>query len=149
MTDLMTYHDECTIYPGAYVPVLNDDEVEKFVHQPHKVGVAFPPVNITELAGSFKVEVAIPGANREDFFINANDHKLSVSVLLKNRALRPGYSKRKRGDNGYKCLNRDITLPENADPEFVSAEYKDGILCLYAFKTDKTNRPSHSTIAVY
>ena len=149
MTNLITYDEECTIYPGGYVPALNDNEVEKFMHQPHKHELTFPPVNITELSGSFKVEVAIPGARREDFLINADDHRLSVSVLFKNRALRAKNEKREFRDKDYECMNRDIKLPENADPEFVSAEYKDGILCLYAFKTKKSNRHSHSTIAVY
>jgi HSP20 family protein len=47
------------------------------------------------------------------------------------------------------CLERNITLPENANPEFISAEYKQGVLILHIPKTKETVKSINKRIVVY
>ena len=49
----------------------------------------------------------------------------------------------------YDCFERLITLPMNAEAEFVSAEYKSGILCMHVPKTDHPSKNMHTRIVVY
>ncbi len=65
------YSPDCSIYPGDYMPLLRAEEIEEELKLSHEGEALFPPVNITELADSFKVEVAIPGVRREDFLLHA------------------------------------------------------------------------------
>ena len=146
MKNTLHHNAGCTVYPGSYVPFLEDEEVEEVLNRPHRNEIVLPLVNVTELANSFKVEVAIPGVNREDFFIHANENILSVCVIHKDEELLGNV---KYDTSDYECLDRDIVLPENADAEFISAEYKDGILCLHTPKSKRTNHNLHSTIVVY
>ena len=44
------YDAGCLIYPGAYVPLLKEEEVQEELKRPHKGETILPPVNVTELA---------------------------------------------------------------------------------------------------
>lgn len=145
----MTYNIGCDVYPGAYVPMLNEAEVDNYMHQPHRKELRFPVVNIAELADLYKIEVVIPGVNREDFFIHADDNILSLCVIHKDKELSLSNEQIGFRIADYECLDRHITLPKNVDPEFISAEYKDGKLCMFAHKIKTPNRHLHSTIVVY
>ncbi|CAN5729876.1 hypothetical protein BH10BAC3_BH10BAC3_05690 [soil metagenome] len=145
----MTYNIGCDVYPGAYVPMLNEKEIDKYIHEPHKNELVFPVINMTELNDSFKIEVMIPGVRREDFFIHADDNILTVCVIHKDKELSMSNEQIGFRIADYECLDRHITLPKNVDPEFISAEYKDGTLCMFAHKIKRPNRPLHSTIVVY
>ena len=148
MENNILYDTNCSIYPGSYVPLLKAEEVEKELKRLHKYENNLLPVNVTELADSFKVEVAIPGLKREDFFIRADENDLSVCVVHK----KCGLTDRERfqlHEFNYECLDRHITLPQNADAEFISAEYKGGILCLYVPKAKQPVKNQHTMIVVY
>ena len=146
MKNTLRNDDGYSVYPGTYVPFLEDEEVEEVLNRPHKNEIVLPLVNVTELTNEFKVEVAIPGVNREDFFVHADKNILSVCVIHKDEDL---LGTVKYDKNDYECFDRHIILPENADAEFISAEYKDGILCLHTPKSKRPNHNLHSTIVVY
>jgi HSP20 family protein len=137
-----------TVYPGAYVPSLKDEEVRAFSNQPHLNERKSPAVNVTELPNSYKVQMAIPGVKREEFFIQAKDNVINVCVIHREgpdelaKVLHPSEAE-------FECIDRLIHLPENADPAFVSAEYKDGTLCMYAPKSKKPGHHQNTKIVVY
>jgi len=59
-----------SVYPGAYVPVFNENELNTLNHS-CKNETKSLSVNITELAGSCKIEFSIPGVKRENFTIES------------------------------------------------------------------------------
>lgn len=137
-------HTQQYVYPGAYVPLLEEEDLRNKFKCVRRKYIQVPPVDISESTNSFNVEMAIPGVSREDFFIVAQNHILSVRVLHKKQGSNfelPGFN--------YDCFRRNITLPKNVDAEFVSAEYKAGILSLNLPKADHfvKNRPTR--IVVY
>jgi HSP20 family protein len=144
------YNDtkECFIYPGEYIPLFNTEEVWKELGHPQEGNMLLPPVNVTEFPDSFKIEAAIPGMKREDFLIDADNNVLSISVLHKE-----GRGGKKENfqlhEFNFNCFNRHVILPENADTEFVKAEYKNGMLTIYVPKIIKPSFNRHTRIVVY
>ena len=130
------------------MPLLKAEEIEHELKQSHEGEVLFPPVNITELADSFKVEVAIPGVRREDFLLHANENILFVRVLHKEYVVE-GAECFQLHEFNYQCFDRPVVLPDNADAEFTSAEYKAGMLRLYLPKSDQPVKNRHTRIVVY
>jgi HSP20 family protein len=137
MKNDILYNPDCSIYPGDYMPLLTAEEIEEELKLSHEGESLFPPVNITELVDSFKVEVAIPGVKREDFLLHAKENVVEGSERFQLHEF------------NYQCFDRPVVLPENADVEFISAEYKAGILRLYIPKSDQPAKNRHTTIVVY
>ena len=122
MINDVLYDTGCLIYLGAYVPLLKEEEVQEELKRSHEGETVYPPVNVTELADSFKVEVAIPGVKRENFLVHADENILSVCVVHKECGLHVGETFQLHEFN-CDCFERDIILPDNTDSEFISAEY--------------------------
>ncbi|MEP7111288.1 MAG: Hsp20/alpha crystallin family protein [Ferruginibacter sp.] len=148
MKEDILYDTDCLVYPGVYVPLLREEEVLSALKRTHECEMFLPPVNVTELADSFKVEMAIPGVRREDFVIQADENILSICAVHKECELHEGESFQLHEFN-YDCIDRHIVLPDNSDPEFISAEYQAGILRIYVPKTKQPARNLHTRIAVY
>ena len=148
MENDVLYDTGCLIYPGAYVPLLKEEEVQEELKHPHEGETIVPPVNVIELADSFKVEVAISGVKKEDFLIHSDGNVLSVCVLHKECGLHEG-ERFQLHEFNYECFDRHIILPDNADSEFASAEYKAGILRLYILKAKQPAKNLHTRIVVY
>ena len=148
MENTSLYDTDCSIYPGDYVPLLKPDEIEEELRHSHEGEMCLPPVNITELSDSFKVDIAIPGVKRQDFMVHANENVLFVRVLHKE--YRPQEVERfQLHEFNYECLDHRIILPDNADSEFTSAVYEAGILCLHISKTNRPTKNLYSRIVVY
>jgi HSP20 family protein len=138
----------CSVYPGDYVPLLKIDEMEQEFNLFNQNECTLLPANITELASIYKIELAIPGAKREDFFIETDGNVLSVSVFHQPLAQTNPESFQLH-EFDYNCCKRHVILPDDADTEFLSSEYKAGILCLYVPKVKNPVKNSHTTIVVY
>ncbi len=144
MLKSLPYNPDHYTYPGEYIPLPQAEDLLKKVNK--DLG-SKPLVNIEEFPESYKVEVNIPGAKREDIFINTNDRILSIIVL---RMTCENLNYKTQGhefDN--RSIERHVFLPANADTEFVSAEYREGIVCLHIPKSDGYASLSSRRIVVY
>jgi len=138
----------CTIYPGEYSPMLDTDELLIQLKKSEQLSTLQPFINVSEYNDHFKVEAAIPGINREDFYINVDEDVLSISVLHK-KLEQIEEKKFQLHEFNYECFNRNVILPRNIEKDFVKAEYRDGILSLYFPKTNTPGKHPHSNIIVY
>jgi HSP20 family protein len=136
------------IYPGGYVPLLSEEEVESALKNSPKDETVFPLVNVTELANLYKIELAVPGVKREEFLIKAEGNTLSVIAVHKDFGLHEKESIQLHEFNN-EYFKRHIILPDNADSDFISAEYCAGILCIYVPKAKQSAQNPHTIIAVY
>lgn len=86
-----------------------------------------PAVNILESEEKFQIELAAPGLVKEDFNIKLEKDVLHISTSKKAEEVKEGttYTRKEFSFNSFK---RSFNLPEIADQEQISAEYKDGIL---------------------
>ena len=138
---------QCTLYPGEYFPMLSKQQLLRALKQSRKANTVAPSLNLSEQENYFKVEAAIPGLHREDFFISVDDDVLSIAVLHKHAGI-PEKCFQIHEFN-YDCFNRKLTLPKNADSDFIQAEYKEGILNMYLPKTSLPTRHGHTQVIVY
>ena len=135
-------------YPGAYMPLLNKAELQSSFADSHISEGVLPPVNVIELADSFKVRVAIPGVAREHFFVYALGNNLFVCVIHTESELHDGESFQLHEFN-YENFNRHIKLPDGADSAFSIAEYKSGILDIYIPKSAQPLNKTFTNIVIY
>jgi len=141
-------HIETLVYPGVYLPLYLEDEVEEELKHFKKNKKKTPAVNVIELSDTYKIEMIIPGVKRESFCLHADGNVLTVSVVqVEDKDPESGYFQVHEFNNG--CFDRRVVLPENADTEFVSAEYQSGILRLHIPKVNIPCRNQHTRIVVY
>jgi HSP20 family protein len=139
---------QCTLYPGEYFPLLDEQELSRALQLSRKVNTVSPALKLSEQELFFKVEAAMPGLHREDFFIRIDEHVLSIAVLHKQEG--PGDEQCfKIHEFNYDCYNRKLTLPQNAETSFVKAEYKEGMLNMYLPKSKFPTREAHTQVIVY
>ena len=149
MQTFNTHSHEISTYPGGYTPVQTKfDTLVAELAKPHK-GSKSPCYNICETHEYYKIEMAAPGLQREDFFVTITERgHLSISALHKAPGKAENEKYKKHAFN-YECFNRELLLPANVDTDFIKAEYRKGILSLWFLKTEKQYEKRASTIIVY
>ncbi len=139
---------DCSIYPGEYVPFLNEKEVKEQINRTDKRDIIHPAVNITEQTGSYKIEVVIPGVERDELLIYANGNILSICAV-NNEKINSTLRNLQVQEFSYKWFDRHMLLPEDADSTFISAEYRLGILVIHIPKSGRPVKNPHTRIIVY
>jgi len=105
-----------------------------------------PNVNIHESENAFIIELAAPGLKKEDFQINLKKDTLSVWAEVKKDETQVAKDfTRKEFD--YSSFARSFNLPDTADADRITAEYKDGILNIIISKKDDS-KLQHKEIVV-
>jgi len=105
-----------------------------------------PNVNIYENETAYNIQLAAPGLKKEDFQINLKKDTLSVWAEVKKDENQVAKDfTRKEFD--YSSFARSFNLPDTADAEKITAEYKDGILNITINKKDDT-KSQHKEIVV-
>lgn len=89
-----------------------------------------PSVNIKENEDRFGVEMAVPGFEKDDFNIELNHNKLTISSEKKEEKSHTEVERYTRKEFSYQSFRRTFTLPNTVDGEKISAEYKNGVLCV-------------------
>ncbi|OMP76604.1 MULTISPECIES: Hsp20/alpha crystallin family protein [unclassified Chitinophaga] len=103
-----------------------------------------PAVNITEEKDQFKLTVAAPGMDKDDFRIDIDNDVLTISAETEETEETPT-----RQEYNYSSFSRSFRLPVSVVKDKVEAKYKDGILKLYLPKTEearKANGTKHVVI---
>lgn len=142
------HNSEYSIYPGHYVPKLSEKEINEEIVRTSRNDIATPSVNIFDSNGAYKIEFALPGVKRENFLVYADKNVLSVYVLHSHQKV-DDPKKFRLHEFNCNCFERHIELPEDADTEFVSAEYKEGVLRIYVPKASEQLIVQHTRIVVY
>lgn len=88
---------------------------------------AVPPVNITEKANAYQLEISVPGRNKEDFTVSVEKGLLTVGYEKKNETPDTDV-KSIRKEFSFKTFKRSFTLDETIDTEKIEAKYENGIL---------------------
>jgi len=103
---------------------------------------SLPAVNIIEGKNDYKIEVAAPGLNKEDFKINLENNVLTVSSEKEEKE-ENNDSKVMRKEFSYYSFSRSFTLPLTVMADKISATHKDGVLQISIPKRDEAKeKPS-------
>lgn len=86
-----------------------------------------PTVNINDKGQTFEVSLAVPGMDKKDIKLEVKDNCLVVSSE-KQYEKEENEGNWMRREYGYASFQRMFQLPENADPEYIDASMKNGVL---------------------
>lgn len=100
-----------------------------------------PPVNISETAEGYHLELAAPGLKKQDFKISLDRQVLNISVEQQNEARDESRRFSKR-EFSYTSFVRSFTLPELADQSRIEAAYEDGVLKVDIAKKEEAKMAS-------
>jgi len=89
---------------------------------------SLPAVNIKESDDHFMIEVAAPGMKKEDFSINYDNGRLTISSEKEAENVDENYNRR---EFSYQSFCRSFKVADNViDNQKIKAKYEDGILCI-------------------
>jgi len=129
-----------SVYPGVYERPWSETELNEELCKTD-ANIKIPFMSVRELAHHYRIEIAVPGYKKQDFLIRASGRVLSVSGMNKRN------SDSKAAD--CECMIRSIVLPFEVDTNFVTAEYRNGILQICLFKSNLPVENSSEDIIVY
>lgn len=96
----------------------------------------FPPLNVTQDADNFHVRAELPGIDLASLNISALRNKLTVNGERKLEEEKGTVSYHRREREGGQ-FSRSLTLPNDIDPEKVSARYLNGVLSITLPKAEE------------
>ena len=96
-----------------------------------------PAVNIKDNETEFELELAVPGAKKEDFKVEVDNDVLTISSEVKTESeeSKDNYT---RKEFSFSSFKRAFTLPETVDGSKIDAKYEDGILRLVLPKREES-----------
>ncbi len=108
---------------------------------------SMPAVNIIEGKNEFKVEVAAPGLDKDDFRINLEENILSITSEKETKK-EEGDEKVMRKEFSYSSFKRSFILPDSIDADKISARHKYGILQISIPKKEEAKKKVHKQISI-
>ncbi|MCL4481464.1 MAG: Hsp20/alpha crystallin family protein [Bacteroidetes bacterium] len=89
-----------------------------------------PAVNILEDENRIQIEVAAPGMKKDDFKVELNQNRLTVSAESEKESNETN-ERYSRKEFNYRSFTRQFNVPvETINGDQIQASYKDGILML-------------------
>lgn len=110
--------------PGVFGDFFGNDWITK-------VSATSPSVNILEDDNGYKVEVAAPGATKDDFNVQVNDNKEMIVTMEKKSENGEKDKEGKRylrREFSYSSFKQAFTLPDNIDKDNICAKVDNGML---------------------
>jgi len=86
-----------------------------------------PAVNVSENEQGYRIEVAVPGIQKDDFQVEIEDKNLIVKSSKKEETQKKTENYTVREFN-YASFYRSFHLPETVDVDSISAQYENGVL---------------------
>jgi HSP20 family protein len=110
-------------------------------------GISSPSVNITESKDDFRIDLAAPGLDKDDFRINLNNNVLTISCEkeMKDEEVKEKYMRR---EFSYTKFSRAFSLPISANSEKINAAYKNGVLSVSIPKKEEAREKPSREIAI-
>jgi HSP20 family protein len=113
------------------------------------MGTNLPSVNLKETDKKIEIEMAVPGLKKQDFKVEVENNLLSISSEKEEEKQEiskvDNYYKK---EFNYQSFRRSFSLPDYADENKISADYKDGILHVEIDKKEGAKQRVAKTIAI-
>ena len=102
----------------------------------YQTGISVPAVNVIEGKDDFRIEVAAPGLDKNDFSIDVKNNVLFISCEKEKRDEQKD-EKIMRREFSYGSFSRSFSLPNSVNSEKISAKHKDGVLNIHIPKKEE------------
>ncbi|WP_430810092.1 MULTISPECIES: Hsp20/alpha crystallin family protein [unclassified Carboxylicivirga] len=108
-----------------------------------------PAVNVTENDNEFLIDVAAPGLKKEDFKVDYDNGRLTISSEKKNEKEEKEGEKVTRREFSYQSFQRSFTVSESViDADKIGANYDNGILHITLPKREEVKPRPAKQIAI-
>jgi HSP20 family protein len=114
--------------------------------EPLAVAEWAPLVDISEDDKEYRIKVELPEVKKEDVKVTAEEGTLTIMGERKFEKEEKG-RKYHRVERAYGSFGRSFSLPDDASPVKVNAEFKDGVLTVHLVKDEKA-KPQHIEVKV-
>ena len=114
--------------------------------EPMRVADWAPLVDISEDPKEYQIKAELPEVKKEDVKITMEEGMLTITGDRKFEKEENG-KKYHRVERAYGSFVRTFSLPDDASPGKVTAEFKDGVLKVHLAK-DKKAKPTQIEVAV-
>ena len=105
-----------------------------------------PRVNISETNDEFRVELAAPGMNKDDFHIELDNDTLTIHSEVSGSTEEKEQEFTRR-EFSYQSFRRSFYLPNTVQADKIRAKYQDGILRLQIPKKEEArNKPAKKIV---
>lgn len=117
-------------YPTNWLPSIFDDFFETTM--PRRNATTAPAINVIEAEKEYRVEVAAPGMNKDDFHIHLDEDGNLVIQLEKKEEKKEEQEKPRylRREFSYTKFQQTLLLPEDIEKEQIAARVADGVLTI-------------------
>ena len=148
MEDLiMTLSRLSTGFPSLIDQFFNNDMMDWANSNYSTTNTTLPRVNIKETNDEFVIEVAAPGMKKDDFKLNYDNGKLSISSEV-NEGTQDGV-KYNRREFSYQSFQRTFNVSQDlVDGDKINAKYVDGILQIVLPKREEVKLKPAKEIAI-
>jgi HSP20 family protein len=123
-----------TLFPDFADNFLGRDFLAGFMND--EIGITQPGVNIVEGKEDFRIEVAAPGLNKDDFKVELENKMLKISAEMEKKQEEENDHFMRREFN-YSSFCRTFILPDTVDGEKIQASHSNGVLTLVLPKRDE------------
>ncbi|MDD4923111.1 MAG: Hsp20/alpha crystallin family protein [Bacteroidales bacterium] len=134
---------------NPFFPVLSDSFFrENFLNDSD--WASSPAVNIAENKDGFRIEVAAPGLDKEDFNISVDKRVLVISSEKETTTESKDEKEEKyyRKEFNYSSFKRSFSLPEYADTDRIKATHANGVLNVSIPKREEAKEKPSRVIAI-
>lgn len=100
-----------------------------------------PVVDISEDSKEYLIKAEIPGVKKEEVKVSVQNDVLTISGERKYEKEEKD-KKFHRIERAYGSFSRSFTIPEDADPEKVSADFQNGLLHVHIPKSERAKPKS-------
>jgi len=142
MLPILKNRDFMPAFAGEF---FGNDFLSNFFETPTRSSI--PSVNIIEGQNDYKIEVAAPGLQKEDFKIDLENDVLTI-VSEKKQKTEEKDEKYMRREFCYCSFRRSFILPDTIEEDKINASHKDGILTVSIPKKEKAKEKPSRFIAI-
>ena len=114
--------------------------------EPMRLADWAPLVDISEDGKEYLIKAELPEVKKEDVRISMEDGTLTITGDRKFEKEENG-KKYHRVERAYGSFGRSFSLPDDASPAKVTADFKDGVLKVHLAKNEKA-RPQQVEVSV-
>ena len=119
-------------YHQSWLPAMFDDFFDN--EWMKKTNATAPAINVIETEKEYKVEVAAPGMNKEDFNVHVDENG-NLVIAMEKRIENKEEDKEKKGrylrrEFSYTKFQQTLILPEDVEKDTINASMNDGVLSI-------------------
>jgi HSP20 family protein len=109
--------------------------------------ISTPSVNVVEKDDHFRIEVAAPGLEKQDFEVSVDKGYLNISAKRENQSETKDEAYTRREFN-YTTFQRSFRLPDHVNADHIGANYDKGVLSITLPKREEAPKQAGRTIEI-